>query len=124
MNTAKLTVSANKRKPVAQACGGLTLVELLVVVLIIAALGAIAIPRIAQSADTARKRLCRTNIEIINCGIEEYSYDNSGSYPTTLEQVTGNPAYFPDGAPICPITQKPYSISADNYRVDTAQHNH
>lgn len=103
--------------------GGVTLVELLIVVLILAALAAVAVPRISESATAARKRLCRTNIEVINTEIEEYRL-NSGAYPDSLPEVTQNPNYFPDGAPICPITKQAYTISQAIYRVDTTEHNH
>jgi prepilin-type N-terminal cleavage/methylation domain-containing protein len=83
---------------------GVTLIELLIVVLILAALSAIAIPRISQSAQNAKQNACDTNIDVINSAIEMYNADNS-KYPTDLlADVTGNLAYFPDDAPECPLT--------------------
>ena len=52
---------------------GVTLVELLIVVLILGALAAIAIPRLTQSADTAKTNGCKTNVDIINSQIELYA---------------------------------------------------
>lgn len=80
---------------------GFTLVELLVVVLILAALAAIAIPRIGASASTAKTRACDTNIDILNAQLELY-YANQGAQASSLALVTGDPNYFPDGAPVCP----------------------
>lgn len=77
---------------------GVTLIELLIVVLILAALSAIAIPRISQSAQNARIRADETNLNLINSAIEQY-FQNEGSYPSKLEDVTGDTEYFPDGAP-------------------------
>ena len=81
---------------------GLTLIELLIVVLILAALSAIAIPRISKSATSAKQNICITNVDLINSAIELYNADN-GSYPVALTDVTENATYFPDGVLTCPL---------------------
>ena len=103
---------------------GVTLIELLIVVLILAALSAIAIPRISQSATNAKANACYTNIDVLNSSIEMYNADNS-AYPADLTTVTGSAAYFPDGAPVCPVTTNPYpdALTANN-RVDATAHGH
>ena len=80
-----------------------TLVELLIVVLILGALAAIAIPRITASAANAKANACATNIDIMNSQIEMYAANNDGTYPATLATITGDDDYFPDDAPICPL---------------------
>jgi len=102
---------------------GVTLIELLIVVLILAALSAIAIPRISQSATNAKAKACETNIDVLNSSIELYNADE-GAYPATLSVITGSTTYFPDGAPICPITGNAYSDTLVNNRVDTTGHSH
>ena len=89
---------------------GVTLIELLIVVLILAALSAIAIPRISQSADNAKAKACATNIDVMNSAIEMYNAD-TGGYPATIGLVTGSTTYFPDGAPTCPKSGT-YSMSS------------
>ncbi len=98
---------------------GFTLVELLIVVLILAALAAIAIPRISASATTAKINACSTNVDVINSQIEMF-YANTGAWPTALTDVTANTSYFPDGAPACPFGTA-YTMTA-NYRVSAHSH--
>jgi len=103
---------------------GFTLVELMIVVLILGALAAIAIPRIMGGAAAAKANACATNIDLINSQIEMY-YSNTGGYPADLPTLTGDTAYFPDGAPVCPVDDLPYpaTLTANN-RVDASGHVH
>lgn len=103
---------------------GVTLVELLIVVLILGALAAIAIPRLTQSADTAKKNSCKTNVDVINSQIELYAAEHDGTYPSNLEQITNSTTYFPDGAPKCPVTDANYPSTLVNDRVDDSAHHH
>jgi prepilin-type N-terminal cleavage/methylation domain-containing protein len=103
---------------------GVTLIELLIVVLILGALAAIAIPRLTQSADTAKANGCKSNIDIINSQIELYAAENDGTYPANLTVITDSTTYFPDGAPKCPVTDANYPSALVNNRVDDSSHNH
>ena len=103
---------------------GLTLIELLIVVAIIVALAAIAVPRISQSAAISKASACRTNINSLNNAIERYNVDN-GSYPETLFSVSQNKVYFPDGEPKCPVLNSTYpNALTANFRVDESDHLH
>ncbi|NQT02349.1 MAG: prepilin-type N-terminal cleavage/methylation domain-containing protein [Planctomycetes bacterium] len=97
-----------------------TLVELMIVVLILGALAAIAIPRITGGAQTARVNACKSNVDVMNRQIELY-YANTGSWPLNLGEVTNDPNYFPDGPPECPFGKKywmgQFGILAGKYRV-------
>ena len=59
---------------------GLTLIELLIVVIILGALAAIAIPRMSQNSATAKQRACQANIATMNTQIEVY-YADTGAWP-------------------------------------------
>jgi prepilin-type N-terminal cleavage/methylation domain-containing protein len=99
---------------------GFTLVELLVVVMILGALAAVAVPRIGLSAMNAKIRACETNVDLINSQIELY-YAQEGRWPRRLTQIVDDPNYFPDGTPDCPLGT-PYTYSRTTHRVDG--HNH
>lgn len=99
---------------------GFTLVELLIVVLIIGALAAIAIPRISTSAATAKTNACNTNVDTINTQIELY-YANNSEWPADLDTITGATDYFPDGAPECPYSTA-YSLNSTTHHVTAHGH--
>ncbi len=101
-----------------------TLVELMIVVLILGALAAIAIPRIMGGAQTARANACATNIDLLNSQIELFNA-NTGAWPANLQAVTTDTDYFPDGEPVCPVTDAVYpNALMVNNRVDDSAHSH
>lgn len=94
---------------------GLTLVELLLVVVILGIIAMIAIPRISVSSDTARANACATNIDIMNSQLELHRAD-FGSYYGTLNALVTDPNYFPEGLPVCPSAGT-YTMAGDPPRV-------
>lgn len=99
---------------------GLTLIELLIVVIILGALAAIAIPRMSSSATTAKRRACQTNQGTINSQVELY-YANNESWPT-LSSFIADANYFPD-TPTCP-SDGTYSLDSDTHRVSCSVSGH
>lgn len=97
-----------------------TLVELLVVVMILGALAAIAVPRMMSGATNAKISACETNVDLINSQIELY-YAQHGKWPQRLQVVTSDPNQFPDGVPQCPFGTA-YQYNTTTHRV--VSHNH
>ena len=92
---------------------GITLIELLIVVIILGALAALAIPRISTSATTAKQNTCDTNIDVINSQMEVY-FAEHGSYPA-IDDLFADANYFPEGAPICAVdAADTYSLNGNN----------
>ena len=83
---------------------GVTLIELMIVVLILGALAAVSLPRISGNTAQAANTICETNVKIINDQIELYKL-NTGSYPASLKILLNDPDYFPDGPPECPFEE-------------------
>ena len=118
-----MSLHLGKGKNMRERAKAFTLVELMIVVLILGALAAIAVPRIMGGSAAAKANGCKTNIDTLNSQIELY-YANNGAYPATLDVVTGDTNYFPDGAPTCPVTGAAYANALVNNRVDTTGHAH
>ena len=94
---------------------GLTLVELLVVIVIIGILVAIILPNTLMAIRQTNAKKCASNIRSIDTAIQMY-YTENGEWPDTMDQLE---PLFPDedqdGAgdlPECPF-KVPYTLEYD-----------
>jgi len=106
----------SKRRAVAQGEAGLTLVEMIVVLAIIALVAALIVPNVIGRPDQARVTTANTDIATIASQLTTYRLDN-GAYPTTeqglralVERTTVPPlpSSFPDGGYISTMPQDPW----------------
>lgn len=92
---------------------GFSLLELIAVITILAVIALIVIPRITNSASTAKSNACYQNKAEINRAVEEY-YFNTGSLPADISALS---ASFPEGVPTCPVSGAAYFLNATTKRV-------
>jgi len=106
---------------------GFTLVELLVVVLIIAVLASIVVPRVTTASTAAKSAKCDANWANLIMALELYAANNSGSYPadqTAFDaDILNSNTYFPHGAPVCPYGDSYVYVSTSGQETVT-KHSH
>jgi general secretion pathway protein G len=105
---------------------GFTMVELLVVIIIIAVLVAIALPKYFAAIYAGRVRACQSNFKIVNTAVQAYFAQNkewpdelSDMLPNTADFAFTTPAGLKGGqlteVPICPFETptnlKPYNLT-------------
>src|SRR4051812_31540285 len=74
---------------------GFTLVELLIVVVIIAVIAAVAIPKFSNSIRRSREASLRAELKLVRQAIDIFKSD-TGVYPLTLSDLTLEQANAPD----------------------------
>ena len=82
---------------------GFTLIELMVVMVLIALLLTLAVPRYFGTIDTGKQSVQRQNISVIRDAIDKY-YGDLGKYPETLQDLVDKK--YLRSVPVDPITGK------------------
>ncbi len=101
---------------------GLSLLELLTVVLLLGIIAVIAVPRFMGSSDDAKAASCHINTGNIEIQAALWQR-NKGSWPAAdLNDIFADTKYFPDGAPVCPFDGSSYSFDAATGEVDGHTH--
>jgi len=83
---------------------GFTLIELMVVMVLIALLLTLAVPRYFGTIDTGKASIQRQNISAIRDAIDKY-YGDVGKYPETLQDLVDKK--YLRSVPVDPITNLP-----------------
>ena len=96
--TQKPILSTGRRVAVPPNEAGLTLLEMIVVLAIIALVAALIVPSIIGRPDQARVTVAKTDIRTISAALKMYQLDN-GSYPTT-DQGLAALAARPSNGPV------------------------
>lgn len=96
------TTRAPMRAPLQRSQSGFTLIEIMVVIVILAILAGLVVPKVVGQSDKARVKTTETALATVSNALDMYKVDNS-RYPTTaqgLEALTTPPAdakNYPDG---------------------------
>lgn len=94
--------SARQPLPMRNNQSGFTLIEIMVVIVILAILAGLVVPKVVGQSDKARVKTTETALATVSNALDMYKVDNS-RYPTTaqgLEALTTPPAEaknYPDG---------------------------
>ena len=96
---------------------GLTLLELLAVVLLLGILSAVVIVRFLGPSDTAKRNACYVFQGEIELQAQLW-FRNTGTWPdANLTAIGSDPAYFPSGLPLCPVDGSAYTFDPATQRV-------
>ena len=113
----KMAIRHHRTREAASLCGrGFTLVEILVVIMILAALMVIALPRYYQAIYSGRVRGCQAQITVISTACQAF-YARNKAYPQTVQEmcVETAPAWVVappiEAVPKCPFGT-PYELVA------------
>lgn len=98
-NPSKLrSVPANRTAGIAPGEQGLTLVEMIVVLAIIALIAAIIVPNVIGRPDQARVTVAQSDLKSVSAALKMYRLDN-GSYPSTAQGLAAL-VTKPSGEPV------------------------
>jgi general secretion pathway protein G len=65
--------------------GGFTLIELMIVVIIIAALAGMVLPKLLPATDAAKRNIAKMDIQSVSQALKLYYMFNNNHYPTSLD---------------------------------------
>lgn len=103
-------MASSDRGRAATGRSGFTLVELLVVILIIAALLVIALPRYFHAVYSAQVRGCQSQIKIINTSAQAF-FARNRVWPATVEEMAQSTApSWVVGAPLSEVPPCPFGV--------------
>src|SRR3954469_16043521 len=117
-----MRLSRTSPKLVQQRRNAFSLWELMAVLVILGALAASIVPRMANLQVSAKKSACYANKGDIEIQTKLWNRNN-GTYPlANLSDIGANTTYFPSGLPVCPVDGTAYTIDTTTGRVTGHTH--
>lgn len=104
-----MRIQINNQRSTRRRSGGFTLVEMLLVLVILATLAAIVIPKMSGRSEQAKITAAKSQISSFEMAIDSYEVD-TGTYPRSLDDLLNAPSnarnwrgpYLKKGAPLDP----------------------
>src|SRR4051812_9569769 len=101
---------------------GLSLLQLVMAITILAILVVIVLPRFGSSAINAKSRGCEANRRNIEVQARLW-YRTKGAWPATnLSDMGANTSYLPEGIPTCPVDGSAYTLSSTTHQITGHSH--
>lgn len=101
---------------------GLSLLELLACVTILAVLTMAILPRLGNGAAHARSESCRVNIHVLEVQCALWRREH-GQWPmSSMSDIGADQTFFPEGLPVCPVDETPYVLDSHTGRIQPHQH--
>ena len=101
---------------------GFSLLELTMVIMLLAILAWVALPRLLGNSLDTKKNTCYMNVRDIEVQAELWYRDN-GTWPAVnLSDIGVDGGYFPDGLPNCPVDGTAYTLDGTTHRVSGHSH--
>lgn len=117
-----MIVSRSIDRPRKLDSSGVTLLELILVIVLLGIIGLVAIPRFSGNGLDAKKNACYVNKRDIEIQAELW-YRNRRSWPAAdLSDVGADAGYFPDAVPTCPVSGTPYTLNSVTHQVVNHDH--
>jgi general secretion pathway protein G len=115
-----MTQQAPKYDSIRRRCphrGAYSLVEILAVVTLMGILALVLVPRFSGHTGQAKTNSCQVNKANIEVQVQLW-YRQNGTWPASdLSDIGGDPKYFPDGLPPCPVDGSRYELDTTRYQV-------
>jgi len=101
---------------------GLSLMEMMAAVVILAVVATFIIPRVINYRTNGYRYACWSNKAEIELQVRLW-YRNKASYPAAnLSDIGADTAYFPSGLPVCPVDGTAYTINTTTGLVNGHSH--
>jgi len=91
---------------------GFNVLEIVLVLAILAVVVVIVVPRIQRANFLSRQNACFSNVKRTDKQVELWQ-SMRGSLPTNITQIAADPGFFPEGIPLCPVSDQAYFLDAD-----------
>lgn len=96
---------------------GLSLLELLAVLTIVGLLAAVALVNFSPTAESVRESACYVTKGEVELQVQLWHRDKGAWPQANLSDIGADPAYFPEGLPVCPLDGSAYTIDPNTHHV-------